>query len=260
MPSMKHSDPIEALEGIGRVALKAVTNQALEQNPPAGRRRIIDSYVARLMEASIDPDQRAVHAVVTEMRKALVTDDQIAATYIAQVAARLGDAWVADKLDFGAVTIGAARLQGLLHHLATATIQIDDHGQPPAFLIGVPEGIQHTLGACIVADQLRRRGLFADLQLSLTRRRFSAAFIKQSHVGILLSASGIEHLETLKNLIDCLKSERRGTPVIIGGPILTQIDDILSFLPADFATCDIDEALSFCDVKPVLPRSFGARG
>ena len=117
MPPFEEPDPLETLKGVSRVALKKVTTQSPEEARDPVFRRPLETYIGQMLEAVLDRDQTALRSFVGVMQKAMITRAHIAEVYVPIVARRLGDAWVEDRLDFGAVTIGAARLQGLLHHL-----------------------------------------------------------------------------------------------------------------------------------------------
>ena len=73
-------------------------------------------------------------------------------------ATRLGEAWVKDTLSFSEATIGSANLQILLKHIAQDRENsfISETGK--RFLICVHESEQHTLGALVLGDMLRRQG------------------------------------------------------------------------------------------------------
>ena len=221
--------------------------------------RPIEIFVQQMFDAVLQADPRRLSDVVGKMRKAGVSNAQIAEVYVPLVARRLGEAWVADETDFGAVTIGCARLQGLLHHLSSDWSVADEAyaRQSPHYLVGVADGLQHTLGASVLAGQLRHRGCSVHVDLELTPESLVDTVTAERFTGVLLSASSRDHLETVRELLEYYRAHGRKTPVIIGGNILEQVDDILSLLPADLATSDMREALEFCNVNAtvMLPSS-----
>lgn len=251
MPPFEQSDPLEALKGVTRAALQAVSSQTVANEPNPLNRRVLESYVQQMFEAVLHPDQNTLRTVVRSMQKAMVPRVQIAEIYVPIVARRLGDAWVADVLAFGAVTIGAARLQGLLHQLSADWHMPSIAGTEnrARYLVGVPDGVHHTLGACVLAGQLRHRGLGVHLEVALTAPILASLQKDETFAALFLSASTKGDLESLGKLVETSHLLSRGTPVIIGGTILEQVDDILSVIPADLASSDLQEALAFCDAR-----------
>lgn len=247
---MAPRDPVDQKrtnETVNRVVLQALSSVApLFQS--GERRRPMESYLTSMMDAVLAPTPGPLGDIAREMQRARVSGNQIIDSYVPVIAERLGQAWLDDRLDFGAVTIGAARLQGLVRRL-----DIDgalQHDVPSfgaqAFLLGVPAGEQHTLGATVLAGHLRARGVSVHLDLELTVAGLSQELARQRFMGVFLSVSGEHHLESLGNLVACTRYESRNTPVIVGGSLLNHMDDIAARTGADFATQDVDAATRIC--------------
>lgn len=236
-----------ASDTVSRVVLKALTSVA-PMFDSGERRRPMESYLTSMMDAVLAPTPGPLTDLVQIMRKARIGAPQIVESYVPVVARRLGDGWVSDRLDFGAVTIGAARLQSLVRRL---DLENHFHQEVPAFgahsiLLGVPEGEQHSLGATILAQHLRARGVSVHLDLELSVAGLSRELARQRFTGVFLSISGQRYLEPLGNLVACTGYESRSTPVIVGGALLHYRDDIAALTGADLATNDVDQALRFC--------------
>lgn len=246
-------DQTAAFDEVNRVAFQALATLAPHGSVDPLSRRPLESYISLMFDAVLGDNTAALSNVVRDMRRARVTSASIAEIYVPCVARRLGDAWVADTLNFGAVTIGSARLQGLLWRLEKdwAVPNKPVPRRPPAFLVGVPAGNQHTLGATILAGQLRHRGMSVNLDLELTPSRLLGHVINQQLSGILLSAAASDPLASLKDLVDICRKSSRNTPVIIGGSILEPEDDIQSQLGADLVTTSVHDVLWFCNALPV---------
>ncbi|NNE52389.1 MAG: hypothetical protein HKN30_08295 [Sulfitobacter sp.] len=210
----------------------------------------MESYLNSMMEAVLAPLPGALGDLAQQMQKARIGRAQIIESYVPVVAQRLGEAWIADRLDFGAVTIGAARLQSLVRRLdREGALGRDVHAYAArGLLLGVPEGEQHTLGATVLANQLRSRGISVHLDLELSVSSLSHRLARQQFIGVFLSVSGEQHLESLRSLVACTHYESRSTPVIVGGSILEHTNDIETRTGADFATCDLDRAIRNCDI------------
>ncbi|MFK7837188.1 MAG: B12-binding domain-containing protein [Sulfitobacter sp.] len=249
MPTRSQPDKTEALDGVNRVVLQAISKVAPSGSPVSVARPPLESYIRQMTQGCLAPDRDALTDVVRQMRRARISIPQIAEEYVPAVARRLGDDWLADCLSFSGVTIGSARLQSLLRKLQADWDQSHEvaSNSPPGFLVGVPDGVQHTLGAAVLAGQLRHRGLSVHLDMELTVQELGALISGQNYCGILLSGSALGQLESLRELVQNAKQQSRSTPVIIGGPILDQADDILLQTQADFVTNDVHDALRFCD-------------
>lgn len=241
-------------DGVSQVVLQALSTLAPSSGSDGAIRKPLESYLCQMFESMLHASGTRLLDVVKDMRRARITSLCIAETYVPIIARRLGDAWLADTVNFAAVTIGSARLQALLRRLECDWGLSRDakFDSPPAYLVGVPEGVQHTLGASVLAGQLRHRGLSVHLELELTSDQLAQQVRHERYSGVLISASSLDHLEFCNKLIECSKNESRNTPVIIGGIILEQHSDIQSQTQADLVTSDVYEALRHCDVSAAV--------
>lgn len=249
MPSRLHAGQNAALDGVNRVAIEALFRAAPRDQSDELNCKLLECYLNEMFEAVLSTDAGTLTDVVKVMRCAQIGTATIAERYVPSVARRLGEAWVADTLDFGHVTIGSARLQGLLWKLEKDWAASGSHSanSPAAFLVGVPKGNQHTLGATILAGQLRRHGKSVNLDLELTPDRVIAHVLNQQLSGVLLSVAAGDSLAFIEELVDTSHHHSRITPVIIGGSILNFEDTISARTSADLVTSCIDEVLGFCD-------------
>ena len=241
-------------DGVSQVVLQALSTLAPSADGVGAIRKPLESYLSRMFDAMLHPSGIRLLEVIKEMRRARITSLCIAETYLPIIARRLGDAWLEDRVSFANVTIGSARLQALLRRLEGewGLSRDSSYDSPPAYLVGVPEGVQHTLGASVLAGQLRHRGLSVHLEVELTVEQLAHQVRNERYSGVFISASSLDHLESCNKLVDCTKSESRSTPVIIGGIILEHHSDIQSLTSADLVTSDVYDALRFCDVQAAL--------
>ena len=242
--SPTHRRPPKAPQDeVGRVVLRAMGMVAEPGQMTPATSTPDPEHVQLMAQAVLGAGEHGLREAVEEICARGVTPLQVAELYVPAVAHFLGRGWVCDELDFAAVTIGAARLQSMLRHLA-----FQPHATPRtvAFLVGVPQGVQHTLGASVLAAQLRHRGYSVHLDLTLTPDRLTEQMRKQHYAGVLLSASGAAHLESCRKLVNCSKQESRNTPVLLGGTLLEQVQDIKTRTGSDFVTSDVSEALVYC--------------
>lgn len=251
MKTHQRPDESDALQGVNRFVLQVLSSLAPQDEPLPPMRRPMESYLAQMTEAVLHPTPQRLGEVVKDMRHARISTLQIAEAYVPTVARRLGDDWLADRIDFAAVSIGSARLQGLLRRLGP------DWGlprgakchSPPAYIVGVPDGVQHTMGATVLAGQLRHRGLSVHLDLEMTVESLAEKVGNDRYSGILISASAAAHLEPARKLVECAKNESRDTPVIIGGIVLDHAADIKRQTKADLVTSDVYDAMRHCDIS-----------
>lgn len=197
-------------------------------------------------------------AVVAEMLAARIRPEDIADFYIPEVARRLGAAWCEDGMSFADVTIGTARLQGLLKDIGGTSgddIRIDPDA--PGILVVVQADEFHTLGAMVLCGQIARMGgsvklamghCETDLLRIVAAGRFDAVFI---------SAARGERLASLRKLVEKIRAaSARPTPIVIGGSAVTRVTDLKTQTGADHATTDPREALRACGLRVSVP---GAR-
>ena len=211
----------------------------------------LESYMAQLKAAVLAASSSDLFDVINDMRAARVSGALIAESYIPNVARWLGEAWLADEIQFTTVTIACSRLQTLVRRLDGAWGDMPEvkFANPPVFQVGIPEGVQHSLGATILAGHLRSRGYCVHLDLEMTVEGIAE---KVRHVplsGIFLSISDVDQLECFDNVIQSVKNAASDLPVILGGALLLEDVDIRPFCQADLITGDIDEALRFCRVS-----------
>ncbi|KIN69978.1 Regulatory protein PpaA [Sulfitobacter noctilucicola] len=256
MSSGNCADQKSGPDEVNRVALQVLSTIAPAHPCDPRSRKPFESYLGQMYKAVLAREPGQLYGVIKEMRRARIESAIIAEMYVPVVARRLGEAWLHDTLDFAAVTIASARLQGILWKLENdwAVPHEKRHHCPPAFLVGVPAGVQHTLGATIVAGQLRHRGMSVHLDIELTATDIAQYVRNQELSGVLLSASSPEHLDFLRILVDISHQQSRKTPVFIGGAILEHTDAIREITGADLVTSDVQEVLQFCEAGSVPSR------
>ena len=197
---------------------------------------------------AFDPEARA--AVLGEMRALGLSDIEIAEVYIPAAARKLGDDWCVDQLSFADVTIGSARLQGMLRDLETGTVMPVPLPGAPQVLMVVRQDEYHTLGALVAARYLRRHGVIVRLALGLEDRRIARMAHDAQFDVIMISASGSERLESLRNLIKIIRQGNGHTPpIIVGGTVLEKRSDIKTLTDADHVCNDPEEALKLCGLR-----------
>ena len=92
--------------------------------------------------------------------------DTIVDYCIPLAATKLGESWVNDTLSFSEATVGSANLQILLKLIAENREIGFESSNGKRFLICVHESEQHTLGALVMGDMLRRQGHSLKIKLN----------------------------------------------------------------------------------------------
>lgn len=194
---------------------------------------------------------------VADLRRQGIDPGAILDGYIPAAARELGDRWCRDELSFADVTIGTARLQAILRELSTphATDTMTAPDAPSVMLI-VPADEFHTLGGMAAASQMRRMGLSVCLCLGQSEDDILHKASSRQFDMISISVSCRSRLETVRHLVNRLRAAApKGTPVVIGGMILGNSEDVPALTGADFATSDVREALRLCGVAAPAERA-----
>ena len=230
-----------------KVAARLVSRESVHETTA------LDGLVQRMLDAVVVPDPAPLDALRHEMRRARVSSTLLGDIYIPAAARRLGDAWDDDRLSFFEVTMGVARLQAMLHeteartggdHVFSATSGAGGsslHGK--TLLMVLPAGEQHTLGAMVVSNWLRRKDISVCLRIAPTQSELSALVTSRHFDAAMLSASSLRRLDNCRVIIDTLRDAGPDhIPVAIGGPVLSAGGDLSEATAANVVTNDIELA------------------
>ena len=215
---------------------------------------IDQNLLIQLSTSVLSSDRRAVRRAVDNALSSNVSPEDIADYYIPMIARQLGDAWCVDEIGFADVTIGASRLQAVLRELVPAWTG-DSIAAPtaPRILLAVLPEIYHTLGAMVLAGQLRRKGVSVRLALGADVIELIKQLRRGHYDALFISASVGDSLENLRKVIESVRTVADAMPIVLGGSIVGTHPDIAELTGATFVTNDPDEALSTCDltIKPL---------
>lgn len=224
----------------------------------AGLREVL---LQRLFDAVTTSSLDALDDIKPEFKRARISASAMADHYIPEVARRLGTAWEDDTLSFAGVTMGVARLQGILRELG-ATWSADALGRSdgPTVLVLLPQGEQHTLGAMVLAGRLRRMGVSVSLQIAPSLSDLPKFVSDRSFDGAMISVTSETRLETCRKLIKSLKDATKGKLMVaVGGATLDDAETVVRLTGADVVTNDISHALMAIGIavgqSPVLELS-----
>jgi methylmalonyl-CoA mutase cobalamin-binding subunit len=160
--------------------------------------------------------------------------------------------WCEDSMGFATVTIGTARLQGLLRDLEDmAGVQRMTEPDGAAIMVVVASGLYHTLGAMVLTGQLRRRGHAVRLMLGAEPEAVAVSVRQARFDAVMISSAAGTPVESVRRLVSAIKKATGAPPpVVIGGTVVESAagtgEDILALTGADHATSDPDEALRLC--------------
>lgn len=199
---------------------------------------------ALLQEAVLTSDPLVLIKASDTLIRSGVSKQDIVDHYIPMVARRLGDQWCEDQLGFADVSIGSFRLQGLLRKLDD-TWQVPTRRSLDTALVIVPNGVQHTLGASVLAQQLRRAGANVVLNFDVSRKRLAQLIDCERPRATLISASLQEPLDKLVGLVDTARTMDDTMPVLIGGNITERLEDVRNSTKADFVGNRWQDVLPF---------------
>jgi MerR family transcriptional regulator, light-induced transcriptional regulator len=233
-------DPVETLasRALGVLASKRTSSASLLSE------RLLADLAAAVCSA--DAGRRA--AVVHDMLASGIRREDIADFYIPEVARRLGTDWCEDRTSFADVTVGTARLQGLLREIGPDWFSDVRLGaDAPCLLVVVLADEFHTLGAMVLGSQLGRLGVSMKLAMGRNEAEVRDVVASGQFDAIFLSVSQSAQLETLRGLVDKLRAaSQRATPIVLGGSAVTRVTDVRAQTGADHATTDAREALRAC--------------
>lgn len=247
----------EQVEALAGNVLSVLAARA-PNDPAAPKGDLEDVLVDRLISAVRQSDDMGRDRIVAELIADGVSIDDLVDHYIPQAARRMGEAWCRDGLGFAEVTIGSARLQGLLRDLIRRTTP--SHGgdaMAPQVLMVVREDEHHTLGAMVATQQLRRVGVGVHVSVGQPDSEILTLVASRGFDIVMLSTAKRARLETLCGFVESVPGRAgKAIPVVIGGAAFDEDTDIAAMTGADFATADPVEALRRCKLK--IPH-YGAR-
>lgn len=247
------SEAESSVETLASRALKVLASKRVSAASLLSERFLDELEIA---VRAIEPGRRKL--VLKDMLEARIRREDIADFYIPEVARRMGVSWCEDDMGFAEVTIGVARLQGMLREIGPAWFD-DSRLDPdaPGVMVAVIADEFHTLGAMVLACQLRRMGISVKMVMGQSEAEILRVVAAGQFDAILLSAAHGERLASLRKLVEKIRAAAaRPTPIVIGGSVVTRETDVKTQTGADHATTDPREALRLCGLKISAP---GAR-
>lgn len=241
--------PPQSLSGVNYFASQVVS--LLVDRNARGARELREPLVQSMIAASVSGSQQGFEDLLTEVRRARVSLTSLADLYIPEAARRMGEDWLADRMSWLDVSIGAGRLQSLLREIGNAWFadQSEDarHG---VILMVVPEKEQHTLGPMVAMGQMRRFGVSVCLRIAPSRDDLLLLLEARNFDGIMISVATQARLPEVALLVKSIRSARAPTPpIILGGAVVSSVEDLVSCTGADYAFGSIGIALETIGLK-----------
>ena len=239
--------PVPCVGCVARQVLSMLSSELRLIYPDMPPRALV-RYLDEMQAALTQPNPKNITQLLGAMRRAGIRDADIADFYIPVVARRLGEAWVNDVMQFTQVTVGMANLHTMLRTLDSSWCMPEraPFGTMGEICIIVPQGVQHSLGASILAGQMRRAGYDVRLGTDLNLDEIARFVSSPATMGVMVSASLWEPLDFLRSVVKKVREGNPWAPILVGGNILERDCDLCAVIGADHATNDWQTALSFC--------------
>ena len=244
--SEDRTDVSEDVHVLAARALAVLAEHRVPQPPRLAER--IHMLAGKACSADAEDLRQAIERVLGDG----VSADDVIDHVLPAIARRLGELWFADDISFVDVSIGTARLQETVRLLrARERGRPRGAGRDARVLLIIPGPEEHTLGAIIAADQLRRRGVMVDLSVA-ERRTEIAGRIRGAHYHMIgITASGIRTVASVKELVDTIRrSTKQFVPVVLGGALCEADDQLKDRVSVDIMTTDICAAARRCGLLP----------
>lgn len=257
MTDEQHPFEITANDRTGRsvTSLAETALAVLASKSASGRPPMSEDLLADLTDAARARNGTAVDAAVEHLFRVGIPAEEIMDFYIPEAARRLGEDWCSDAMGFAEVTIGSAHLQRALRGLMA---RAGDPGlarrAQNSVLVVVMENHYHTLGAMVVAHQLRRLGASVRLLLGEADRRVLQTVASGHFDAIFLSIAMVERLSALRDLVEKIRQTLPApVPIVVGGAVGNLGTDVGEVTGADYTATNANEALRLCGLTVTAP-------
>lgn len=242
-----HVKPLAAGDAsIAQFALRVVSQIVGSGSADAGAPR--PELVQLLVRFARGGDAAVMERLFVEMKRQRISAERIIDNYIPAAVGEIGNAWHEGELDILQATVGTARIQHLLRELGRAWAA-DNIGpvDGPRVLVIVPMQEQHSLGAMIAVNQMRRLGVSVCLSLQPSNDKVTELVASRAFDAVFISVANRSRLESCRQLVKTIRGgcETR-IPVVIGGPLVDFGGEAVANTGADIITTSVTDALAAC--------------
>lgn len=228
--------------GLAREALGRLVSMR-DQGRIEVRQDHLDTLVNLLgTDQAIDPV-----GILAAMRALRLDPEMVACGYAPEAARVLGRYWEQDELSFVDVTVRTERLHALVRQVDE---MLAESAEPngPAALVLVAEAEQHTLGAFVLALQLRLAGFSATVRVAPAAGELTL-LMGASHFDLALVSIGCTAgLDSGVGLVRMLRLMSRGeTRIYVGGAVPLSDKELLAATGADRVLRDVTALMAAYD-------------
>ena len=186
--------------------------------------------------------------VLQELMELGFKHDTIVDYCIPLTATKLGESWVNDTLSFSETTVASANLQILLKLIAEDRQISFNSSNGKRFLICVHESEQHTLGALVMGDMLRRQGHSLKIKLDAKFSEICDLQNANDYDAIFFSCASFF---SAKETASCVKKIRQtfkyDLPIFLGGSNIEQISEGINLKDFDLVTSSLEAATEYVE-------------
>ena len=160
---------------------------------------------------------------VTTLTSRGLQADAIVDYCIPRIARSYGQEWTNDSLSFATVSVGCAHLQLVLKHIIHERGFNVLNGNGKCILLAVLSPEQHTLGALVLVDQLRRLGLSVKMCIGTSVDDVTKSAFENKFDAVLFSVSSMEAADISAQCVNQIRQNYAYQPlVILGGSVLSR--------------------------------------
>ena len=224
-------------------ALKTSKEHILRPANPEWIEEAGNLLVRRCLSSTFDQK-----TVLQELMELGFKHDTIVDYCIPLTATKLGESWVNDTLSFSETTVASANLQILLKLIAEDRQISFNSSNGKRFLICVHESEQHTLGALVMGDMLRRQGHSLKIKLDAKFSEICDLQNSNDYDAIFFScASFLSAKETAGCVKKIRQTFRYDLPIFLGGSNIEEISEGINLKNFDLVTSSLDAALEYVE-------------
>ena len=200
---------------------KDVLNVARGNLNPETRRRI--ETASDWLERYCLSNKFDASTAVTTLTSRGLQVDAIVDYCIPRIARSYGQEWTNDSLSFATVSVGCAHLQLVLKHIIHERGFNVLNGNGKCILLAVLSPEQHTLGALVLVDQLRRLGLSVKMCIGTSIDDVTKSAFENKFDAVLFSVSSLEAADISAQCVNQIRQNYAYQPlVILGGSVLSR--------------------------------------
>ncbi len=199
------------------------------------------SDIEAFVRLAVTGSDAAGLAFTAELEARGVRTEDLFLDLLAPSARLLGEYWETDRCTFTEVTVGVARLQRIMHDLASRLdFDVDPTQHSMTAMILPAPGEQHTFGITMVAEFFRRAGWSISDVLPRDEAEILEAIEARpvSLIGFSLSSEVL--IDRLASVIGSLRSmsSKSDVSVLVGGPVFVDHPDWVERVGADAMALD----------------------